>query len=155
MVWVFSLAGSPGTRLRPFSAHAARQRGRLRGPGSQGQQPPAEDYRFNPARSTVATGTKVTFRNAGTQPHNASSSDGGGWDTGLLAGGESATVTFNRPGTYTFACTPHPSMIGQIVVTGPELASAAATVVEPLAVEPPAGKSTETKPSMPADHGAH
>ena len=28
--------------------------------------------------------------------------DGGGWDTGLLAKGESASVTFNQPGTYTY-----------------------------------------------------
>jgi hypothetical protein len=41
-------------------------------------------------------------------------------------------------------------MIGQIVVTGPALASASAT-----AVESPAGKSTGTTTSMPADHGAH
>jgi plastocyanin len=110
-----------------------------------------EDYRFNPGRITVATGTKVTFSNAGMQPHNASSSsDGGGWDTGLLARGESATVTFNQPGTYSFSCTPHPSMIGQIIVTGPALGSVPAAVVEP-----PAGRSTETKPPMPADHGAH
>ena len=72
----------------------------------------------------------MTFSNAGTQAHNAASSDGDGWDTGLLARGETATVTFNRPGTYSFACTPHPSMIGQIIVTGPALTSAPATVVE-------------------------
>ncbi|HEV3371578.1 MAG TPA: plastocyanin/azurin family copper-binding protein, partial [Xanthobacteraceae bacterium] len=97
-------------------------------------------------RITVATGTKVTFSNAGTQPHNASSSDGGGWDTGLLARGETATVTFNKPGTYSYTCTPHPSMIGQIIVTGPALAAAPATVVDTQAA-----KSNET----PNDHGAH
>jgi hypothetical protein len=42
-------------------------------------------------------------------------------------------------------------MIGQIIVTGPALADAAATVVEP-----PAGRSAAPpKDSVPADHGAH
>jgi plastocyanin len=109
-----------------------------------------EDYRFNPARITVAAGTKVTFNNAGTQPHNAASSDGGGWDTGLLGRGEFASVTFNRPGTYSFTCTPHPSMIGEVIVTGSAVAGAPATVVEP-----PAGGSTQPVRELPNEHGAH
>jgi plastocyanin len=108
-----------------------------------------EDYRFNPARITVATGTKVTFTNAGSQPHNAASSDAGGWDTGLLAKGETATVTFNKPGTYSFNCTPHPSMIGQVIVTGPAIADAPATVVEAAA------KPAASGAPMQMDHGAH
>jgi copper binding plastocyanin/azurin family protein len=55
-------------------------------------------------------------------------------------------VTFNKPGTYSFTCTPHPSMIGQIIVTGPALASAPTTVVDTAAA-----KSTEA----PEGHGAH
>jgi len=152
MVWVFSLEGSPGDRLRPFPPPPPPDRVvGFAGPVAKASSVQLEDYRFNPGRITVSTGTKVTFSNAGMQPHNASSSDGGGWDTGLLARGESATVTFNRPGTYSFTCTPHPSMIGQIIVTGPALASAPVTVVDP-----PAAKPTEApKESMPADHGAH
>jgi alcohol dehydrogenase (cytochrome c) len=147
MVWVFSLAGSPGDRLRPFAPPRPPDTvvGFV-GPVVKAQSVQLEDYRFNPARITVATGTKVTFSNAGTQPHNASSSDGGGWDTGLLARGETATVTFNQPGTYSYTCTPHPSMIGQIIVTGPALASAPATVVDA-----PGAKSTQA----PNDHGPH
>src|SRR5205085_1096917 len=60
------------------------------------------DYSFAPARVTVKAGTKVSFTNNGGEMHNASSSDGGGWDTGLLARGQSAAITFNRPGTYNF-----------------------------------------------------
>jgi plastocyanin len=152
MVWVFSLKGSPGDRLRPFPPPAppASVVG-FAGPVVKASSVQLEDYRFNPARITVATGTKVRFGNAGMQPHNAASSDGGGWDTGLLARGESATVTFNKPGTYSFSCTPHPSMIGQIIVTGPALASAPATVVDSSA----AGSSRAPNPSLPADHGAH
>ena len=70
--------------------------------------------------------------------HDASSSDQGGWDTGLLANGQSATVTFNRPGTYNFNCSPHPSMIGQIIVTGPTVAAAPAVVVRRSGAAPAA-----------------
>jgi len=94
-------------------------------------------------RTTVAAGAKVTFTNNGAQPHNAMSSDGGGFDTGLLSKGESATVTFNRPGTYTYVCTPHPSMIGQIMVTGQAAAEAPPTVVGP------------STPGPQPQHGAH
>jgi plastocyanin len=104
-----------------------------------------DDYTYAPIRTTVSTGTKVKFTNNGATPHNATSSDGGGWDTGLLTKGESATVTFNRPGTYTYICTPHPSMIGQIIVTGQALADAPATVVEGPA----------TPRLQQTQHGAH
>jgi plastocyanin len=87
------------------------------------------DYAFAPQRITVAAGHAVTFTNSGTETHNASSSDQGGWNTGMLATGQSASVTFNRPGTYNFNCSPHPSMIGQIIVTGEAAASAPAVVV--------------------------
>ena len=125
------LAGSPGDRLRPFAPPKPPDtvvgfEGRV----VQASQVGLTDYRFSPARITVTTGTKVTFRNTGGEPHNAASSDGGGFDTGLLAQGETATVTFNRHGTYSFTCTPHPSMIGQIIVTGPDIPSAPAIVVE-------------------------
>jgi alcohol dehydrogenase (cytochrome c) len=151
MIWAFSLSGSPGDRLRPFAAPKPPDTvvGFV-GPVVKADTIHLEDYRFNPARITVATGTKVTFSNSGGEPHNAASSDGGGWDTGLLAHGESATVTFNQPGTYSFSCTPHPSMIGQVIVSGPALASVPATVVNAAA---PSGATTIS--TMPAGHGAH
>ena len=73
------------------------------------------DYNFTPSGITIEAGSKVTFINSGNQPHNAAGGDAGGWDTGILKGGETATVTFNRPGTYNYTCTPHPFMIGQIM----------------------------------------
>jgi hypothetical protein len=97
----------------------------------------------------------VTFTNSGATPHNASSSEAGGWDTGLLAKGETASVTFNRPGTYTYICTPHPSMIGQIIVTGQVVASAPATVVESTAPKPSDPGSPASPNRSPPDHEAH
>jgi plastocyanin len=40
----------------------------------------------------------------------------GKWDTGVLAKGGTKTVTFDKPGTYYFICTPHPWMYGQVIV---------------------------------------
>jgi hypothetical protein len=57
-------------------------------------------------------------------------------------------VTFNRPGTYNYTCTPHPFMIGQIIVTGEAVASA-----PPIVVDSPAPKTAGAPTS--AEHGAH
>jgi quinohemoprotein ethanol dehydrogenase len=151
MIWVFSLKGSPGDRLRPFPPPTPPESVvGFAGPVVKTNAVKFEDYAFAPARITVVAGTKVTFTNSGTQPHNASSSDAGGWDTGLLARGEAASITFNRPGAYSYICTPHPSMIGQIIVTGPAVASAPATVVDP-----PATKTSDAPKPAATDHGAH
>jgi len=37
-------------------------------------------------------------------------------DTGTLGTGDSAAFTFDQPGTYYYTCTPHPFMVGQILV---------------------------------------
>jgi copper binding plastocyanin/azurin family protein len=96
----------------------------------------------------VVDGRKSTFTNTGSQPHNAAGSDAGGWDTGMLSGNEARSVTFNKPGTYSYICTPHPFMIGQIIVTGPEVASAPAVVVESV------GRKADESTAMPS-HKAH
>jgi PQQ-dependent dehydrogenase (methanol/ethanol family) len=143
MIWVFSLKGSPGDRLRPFAAPRPPENVvGFSGPVARTSEIRIDDYAYAPLRITVSAGTTVKFTNNGAQPHNATSSDGGGFDTGLLSKGESATVTFNRPGSYTYICTPHPSMIGQIVVTGQAVAEAPPIVVGPSGQQPQA-------------HGAH
>jgi len=140
MIWVFSLKGSPGDRLKPFAAPRPPENVvGFSGPVARTSEIKIDDYTYAPLRTTVTAGTKVTFTNNGAQPHNATSSDGGGFDTGLLVKGESASVTFNRPGTYTYICTPHPSMIGQIIVTGQAVAEAPPTVVRPSGPQPQHG----------------
>ncbi len=77
------------------------------------------EYRYFPGRTRVKAGTAVTFSNAGDIPHTATSFDNGkvgSWDTGLLDSGASKTITFDKPGTYYYICTPHPWMYGQIIV---------------------------------------
>lgn len=153
MIWAFSLKGSPGDRLHPFEAPRPPQTV----VGFEGQVVKANavtlaDYTFTPNRITVPAGTKVVFTNAGKEVHNAASADNGGWDTGMLRSGQSAGVTFNRPGTYSFACAPHPSMIGQIVVTGTAIESAPPTVLDHSTAPP--GNAPAAMPGM-AEHDDH
>src|SRR5947209_7642143 len=93
MIWAFSLKGATGGRLRPFDPPRPPQTlVSFDGAVEAKDAIKLVDYAFAPPRITVAAGRAVTFTNTGTETHNASSSDQGGWDTGMLATGQSASV---------------------------------------------------------------
>ncbi len=73
------------------------------------------DFAFAPATVTVTAGDTVTWTNADPVAHTATATDSS-WDTGDIAEGASASITFNTPGTYSYLCTPHPTMTGTVVV---------------------------------------
>src|SRR5262249_5591458 len=73
------------------------------------------DYFFTPQRTGIPVGTTLNFTNDGSVSHTATANDGS-WDTVDIAAGQTVSVTFNQAGTWGYACTPHPWMIGQIVV---------------------------------------
>jgi plastocyanin len=73
------------------------------------------EYTYKPLRAKVKAGTTVTWTNAGKLPHSATAVDGS-WTTGEIAPGQSATVKFDKPGTYTYRCTDHPWSYAQLVV---------------------------------------
>ena len=72
-------------------------------------------FAFSPKTITVRAGDSVTWTNQDAITHTATSDDGL-WDTGLIAQGESKTITFATPGTFSYHCTPHPSMTAIIIV---------------------------------------
>jgi plastocyanin len=72
------------------------------------------DFAFGPAEVTIAAGGTVTWTNTDNQPHTATSS--GTFDTGSIAAGDSATVTFDEPGTFTYVCSFHPFMTATVTV---------------------------------------
>ncbi len=74
-----------------------------------------KDFAFSPPSLTVKAGTTVTFANKDVTGHSATADDNS-FDTGVLGQGESGTVTFGKPGTFGFHCTPHPNMKGTIIV---------------------------------------
>ncbi len=105
---------------------------------------------YTPVSTSVAAGQTVTWTNSGAFAHDAAATDGS-WKTPLLDNGASGTVTFSTPGTYTYICTPHPWMLGTIVVTAAVSAAppaATTTDVSPPSNAPPA---TDATPNQPAD----
>jgi plastocyanin/sugar lactone lactonase YvrE len=80
---------------------------------------------FEPKSMTVQVGQAIKFTNTGKIAHTATQSQGA-FDTGFLKNNESATLTFDTPGTFAYFCQPHPWMQGTIVVEGQARAGSAA-----------------------------
>jgi plastocyanin len=70
---------------------------------------------FSPQTLTVTAGDMVTWSNADTQPHTATA-DKGSFDTGPIAPGKVATVTFLEAGAFTYADQDEPRDTGTIIV---------------------------------------
>lgn len=93
---------------------------------------PIANFAFVPEELTITAGDTVTWTNEDVVIHTATSVDGA-FDSGDLAQGESWSMTFNTPGTYDYLCTPHPFMVGRIIVVAapatpsPQASSPAAT----------------------------
>jgi LPXTG-motif cell wall-anchored protein len=73
------------------------------------------DFEFAPATITIDAGDTVTWTNDGPTPHSATADDGS-FDTGIRDQGESGSHTFDQAGTFSYFCTPHPSMRGTVTV---------------------------------------
>ena len=76
-----------------------------------------DNYSFTPGTLTVPVGTTVTWTNHDETPHTVVSADtprsfkSSGLDTD-----DKFSVTFTKPGSYSYLCTVHPYMTGKIVV---------------------------------------
>ncbi|MFL5759739.1 MAG: cupredoxin family copper-binding protein [Thermomicrobiales bacterium] len=73
-------------------------------------------FAFSPSSLTIEAGTTVTWTNQDSATHTATADDGS-FDTGNIAQGQSASVTFDTPGTFTYHCAIHPNMTATITVT--------------------------------------
>jgi len=73
------------------------------------------DFEYFPRDLTVAVDTEVTWTNRDAAPHTASDK-ADGWDTGTLDKGESASITFDKPGSYQYFCAIHPDMKASLTV---------------------------------------
>ena len=72
---------------------------------------------FSPANLTIAAGDTVTWVNEDRMRHSAWEDSGDAFDTGLLARGESASLTFGSAGSFNYRCRPHRNMRGTITIT--------------------------------------
>lgn len=70
-------------------------------------------FAFHPPMLRIKRGGKVTFTNSQNVTHTASSAS---FDTKRIAPGTSATVQFDKKGTFVYHCKIHPFMKGKIVV---------------------------------------
>jgi alcohol dehydrogenase (cytochrome c) len=74
------------------------------------------EYTYTPQVVQIPVGTTLTWKNDGSVIHTATAADGS-WDTGdISGGGGTAAVTFDVAGTFNFNCTPHPWMLGRVIV---------------------------------------
>ena len=64
----------------------------------------------------MKVGNSVTWTNNGSLDHTVSFQGAIGFDSGLLSTGQTAAFEFDTPGTFNYFCTPHPWMLGQVVV---------------------------------------
>ena len=74
-----------------------------------------DEHAFNPSQIRVPVGTVVTFTNSGRLTHTISAVDQL-WSAGRLKMAQSAYVTFDEPGTFTYHCEDHPWAMGQVFV---------------------------------------
>jgi plastocyanin len=75
----------------------------------------AKDFMFAPTSLAVAAGSTVTWTNKDDEPHTVVS-DSGLFRSAALDTNESFSFRFDKPGTYRYACSIHPRMVGTIVV---------------------------------------
>ena len=73
-------------------------------------------FAFSPSSLSVRTGTRVTFKNQDPTFHTVTA-DGGLFNSGDLATGQSFSFTFMSRGSFGYHCSIHPSMKGTVTVT--------------------------------------
>ncbi|MGW1023844.1 cupredoxin domain-containing protein [Streptomyces sp. NPDC002577] len=76
------------------------------------------NFAFSPSTLTVSRGTTVTWTNYDSTPHSVKSNGHGRGQlhSGRLSQGESYSFQFNSPGTYSYHCCFHPSMVATVIV---------------------------------------
>ncbi len=73
---------------------------------------------FAPTTATAKTGAVIQWKDTGSTAHNVTFDGQSSLTSGTLQKGDTWQVQFTTAGTYTYHCTFHPGMNGQITVTG-------------------------------------
>jgi YVTN family beta-propeller protein len=73
------------------------------------------NFAFAPPEISVPAGQSVTWSNDDGAPHGLMYKDGA-TGTDLLLPGKTFSRTFDKAGTYDYACSTHPYMVGKVVV---------------------------------------
>lgn len=76
-----------------------------------------KNFAFSPTTIKIKAAGTITYTNGDSVAHSFTADDGESFDSGLVGRDRSTTITApSVPGTYTFHCTPHPSMKGTLIV---------------------------------------
>jgi plastocyanin len=84
-------------------------------PAATGTAVTISNMAFSPATVTIPLGTKVTWTNTDPVAHTVTAV-GGAFNSGHLNPGQTFSYTFDKAGTFDYACTYHPYMKGTITV---------------------------------------
>lgn len=77
-----------------------------------------ENFAFSPRTLVIAAGTTVVWTNRDMAPHTVTSDSGAWMSSARLDAGQSFSLTFSNPGTYTYHCAVHPFMTATVIVRG-------------------------------------
>lgn len=77
-----------------------------------------QHYAFVPTNIVVEVGGSATWYNDDEVWHTVTAA-AAGFDSGVMAQGDSFSATFEETGVFQFACSIHPAMTGQVVVIEP------------------------------------
>lgn len=106
------LAGMAGLVALPLAATRAAAHGGL--PCGVLHEVEIQSFAFSPDVLRVAKGDSIRWTNRDLAPHTATAMDGA-WDTGLIAEGESVTLTVEKGMAGPYHCLFHPAMHGTLV----------------------------------------
>ncbi len=73
------------------------------------------DFKFAPRTLTVRQGAPVKITNSDGVAHTLTADDGHSFDSGTVATGDSATIRVAQAGRFSYHCTIHPFMKGELV----------------------------------------
>lgn len=75
-----------------------------------------QNAQYSPATVTIKAGQTVLWTNNDDRDHTVVAADGS-FKSGNIGPGQSFTHTFGKPGRYKYACSYHPRMKGEVVVS--------------------------------------
>ena len=73
------------------------------------------DFKFAPRTRNVRHGAHIRVTNRDSAPHTVTADDGRSFDSGTVTTRNSATIRVARAGRFSYHCTIHPFMKGELV----------------------------------------
>ena len=114
-LWVVSLAVPVMVAMLLLSAGSSRVAANTDQPSAAAAEIKIDNFSFGPQTLTVPVGATVTWVNHDDIPHTVVSTDGV-FKSKTLDTDEKFSYTFTKAGTYSYFCSVHPKMTGQVVV---------------------------------------